>query len=57
MDNSSDDSTSRVSEKDLSHNHNESKANVSLFNKINQFTAKNDSMVRVIEKKNIYSCY
>lgn len=46
MDNSRDESSSQLSEKDISQNHNESKSNVSIFNKINQFTAaRNDSTV------------
>lgn len=46
MDSSRDESSSQLSEKDISQNHNESKSNVSIFNKINQFTAaRNDSTV------------
>jgi hypothetical protein len=42
----SDESSSQLSEKDISQIHNESKSNVSIFNKINQFTAaRNDSTV------------
>ncbi|KAL7051464.1 hypothetical protein ACKWTF_004475 [Chironomus riparius] len=48
MDSSRDESSSQLSEKDISHNHNESKSNVSIFNKINQFTAaRNDSTCQI----------
>lgn len=46
MDNSRHESSLQLSEKDISQNYNESKSNVSIFNKINQFTAaRNDSTV------------